>query len=147
VVVHGHHIAGTICSTGETIERCYLQFPEREVAIPFALPGLMLCDCMVRHRDTPLSIARIEGILTSSPFYRRLGAHSFERTEVPHFTRASLRVYIARLREKIGCSLRIGGSTLPGDKALISETTESNVVAHRIALPVRIVHQASTASR
>jgi len=57
------------------------------------------------------------------------------------FTRASLRVYITRLREQIAKALRKGGSIVPPEDALISETTDSNVMVHRINLPVEIVHR------
>ena len=145
VVVHGHHQPETVCRPGETIDRCYLQFHDRDIPILLAQPGLMLCDCMVRHHDTPLSIARIERILGKDPFYRRLGAHSFEGiTEAPHFTRVSLRVYIVRLREQIVRALRKGGSALSQKDALASDTTDSNMVVHRINLPVAIIHRTTT---
>jgi hypothetical protein len=143
VIVHGYHQQGTLCVPGETIDRCHLRFPEWEIPIPLALPGLMVCDCMVRHHHTPLSIARMESILTSDPFYCRLGTNSFERIEeMPMFTRVALRVYVARLRERIAKALRKGGSLLLPEEALTSDTAESNVVVHRINLPVKIVHSA-----
>ena len=101
----------------------------------------MLCDCMVRHHHAPLSIARMERILTNDPFYRRLGANSFERIDdTPMFTRMSLRVYIARLCAQIGKALRKGGSMLSPREVLVSESRDSNIVVHRITLPVEIVH-------
>ena len=101
----------------------------------------MVVDCMARHLHTPLSIARMERIFTDHSFYRKLGANSFEQIEkLPMFTRVALRVYIARVREQIGKALRKGGSMLLPESALISETTDSNVVVHRIGLPVEIVH-------
>jgi hypothetical protein len=97
---------------------------------------------MVRHHHTPLSIARMERILAGDPFYRRLSANAFGRVEAtPMFTRVALRVYIARLREQIAKALRKGGSMIPSEDALVSESTESNVVVHRINLPVEIVHR------
>jgi hypothetical protein len=142
VVVHGHHQPGTICLPGESIDRCHLRFPESEIPIPLALPGLMLCDCMARHHHTPLSVARMERILAGDPFYRRLSTNSFERIEeMPMFTRVALRVYIARLREQIAKALRKGGSMFSPEDALKSETTDSNVVVHRLALPVEVVHR------
>ncbi len=132
----------TLCLPGETIDRCYLQFTEQEIPIPLALPSLILCDCLVQHHATPLSIARMERILTSNPFYRQLGAHSCERIEdAPHFTRPSLRVYIARLRAQIAKGLKKGCSTLRAEEALRSETTDSNVVVHSISLPVEVLHR------
>lgn len=142
-VVHGYHQSGTICVPGETIDGCFLRFPELKIPIPLSLPGLMLCDCLVRHRHTPLSIARLERILTNDPFYRRLGANSFEKiVETPLFTRVSLRVYIARLREQIAKAMRKGGSTLSPEEVLAADATDSNVVVHRITLPVATVHRA-----
>jgi hypothetical protein len=141
VVVHGHHKPGTICLAGESIESANLSYPEMEIPVHLSLPGLMLCDCMVRHHHTPLSIARMERILAGDPFYRRLGANGFKRAEeTPAFTRGSLRVYVARLREQIAKALRKGGSTVSAEGALVSETTDLNVVVHRINLPVEIVH-------
>jgi hypothetical protein len=140
-VVHGHHQPGTICIPGETIDRCYLKFPDREIPIFLSLPGLILCDCMVRRHHTPLSIARMERILRNDPFYKLLGANSFERIdEIPIFTRVSLRVYVARLREQIGKGLRKGGSMLSPEDALVSEPTDTNVMLHHIGLPVAVVH-------
>lgn len=142
VVEHGYHNSGTICVRGETIENCHLRFPDKEIPIPLALSGLMLCDCMARHHLTPLSIARMQHILTDDPFYRHLGANSFERAErMPRFTRVGLRVYVARLREQIGKALRRGGSMICPEDVLTSETTDSNVVVHRIDLPVLIAHR------
>ena len=142
VVMHGYHQPGTICVPGETIERCHLRFPEREIPIPLSLAGLMLCDCMARHHHTPLSIARLERILSNDLFYRRLGANALGRIEErPLFTRVSLRVYIPRLRDQIAKALRKGGSMLSPEEALMSETTDSNLVVHRINLPVEIVHR------
>lgn len=144
VVVHGHHRPGTICLPGETIDRCYLQYPDREVPIPLSLPGLMVCDCMVRHCTTPLSVARMELILTGDPFYRRLGTNAFERAEkTPIFTRGSLRVYIARLQAQIAKSLKKGGSICALENAFLSAPTDSNVVVHRITLSVEILHQSN----
>jgi hypothetical protein len=141
VVVHGHHQPETICVPGETIDGCHLRFPDCNIPIPLAFPSLMLCDCMVRHH-TLLSVTRIESILTRDPFYGRLGTKSFERIEeMPKFTRASLRVYLTRLRKQVAKALRKGGSTLSAKEALISEMTESNVVLHRIGLPVQILHR------
>jgi hypothetical protein len=141
-VVHGYHQPGTICVPGESIESAHLSYSEREVPVHLSLPGLVLCDCMVRHHHTPLSVARMERILAGDPFYRRLGANGFERAEeTPMFTRASLRVYIPRFREQIAKALRKGGSMVLPEDALISETTDSNVVVHRINLPVEIVHR------
>jgi len=141
-VVHGYHQPGTICLPGETIEQCLLRFQDREVPIHLSEPATMVCDCIARHHHSPLSIARMERILVNDPFYRRLGAHGFERIdEMPTFTRASLRVYIARLREQIAKALRKGGSMLPPEEALVSEPTDSNQILHRIALPVAVVHR------
>jgi len=140
-VVHGHHRAGTICAPGESIESAYLSFPGRNIPIFLAQSGLILCDCLVRYHHSPLSIARIERILTKDPFYRRLGANSFGRIEkMPQFTRVALRVYITRLREQIAKALKKGGSMLRPEDALISATTDTNVAVHRITLPAEIVH-------
>ncbi len=141
-VVHSHHQPGTICLPGESIESAHLSYPEWEIPIHLSPPGLVVCDCMARHHHTPLSVARMERILAGDPFYRRLGANGFERAEeTPIFTRAALRVYIARLREQIAKALRKGGSMVPPDDALVSEPTDSNVVVHRINLPVAVVHR------
>jgi hypothetical protein len=144
VVVHGHHRPGTICLAGESIEEVHLSYPEREIPIPvrLSLSGLMLCDCMIRFRHTSLSIARMDRILTADPFYRRLGANSFERIEEPPtLARAALRVYIARLREQIAKALKEGGSVLAAENVLLSEKTDSNVAVYRINLPVQVVHR------
>lgn len=141
VVVHGFHQPGMICLPGETIESARLSYPDQDIPLLLSMPGLMLCDCMVRHHHTPLSIARMEQILKADPFYRHLGANAFARVEeAPMFTRAALRVYVARLREQIGKALRKGGSMLSPSEALVSESTDSNVVVHRITLPVEIIH-------
>lgn len=142
VVVHGYHQPGTVCLPGESIESAHLSYPERDIPVHLSLPGLMLTDCMVRHHHTPLSIARIERLLTSDPFYRRLGTNASARAEeTPTFTRAALRVYVARFREQIAKALKQSGSLIAIDDAFISEPTDSNVVMHRITLPVGIVHR------
>lgn len=144
VIVHGHRRPGTLCLPGESIESAFLQYSAPELSIPvrLSLAGLMLCDCMVRFHRTPLSIGRMERILRTDPFYRRLGANSFGRIkDSPKFARSSLRVYVARLRKQIAKAIMEGGSLLSVEGALVSETTDSNVMVHRLALPVRIVHR------
>lgn len=142
VVVHGYHLPRTDCLAGESLEGAQLSFPDKVIPVHLSLPGIMVCDCMVRHHHTPLSIARIERILKNSPFYRRLGSNSFERIgHMPIFTPVALRVYVTRLREQIGKALRKGGSMLSPDEALVSESTDSNIVLHSIALPVKVVHR------
>lgn len=146
VVVHGHHRSGTICLPGESIEGALLLYPAQQMPVPvrLSLAGLMLCDCMVRFHHTLLSIGRMERILKFDPFYRRLGANSYGQTEnAPKFTRSSLRVYVARLREQIAKAMREGGSSISAGDALVSERTDSNVVVHRLNLPVEIFHQNS----
>jgi hypothetical protein len=141
-IMHSHHQPGTVCVPGETIDYCHLRFPQQQIPVPLSLPGLMLCDCMVRHHHIPLSIARLKRILTNEPFYRRLGTNSFERIEeMPTFTSASLRVYITRLREQITKALRKGGSMVSPEDALVSEPTDSNVLVHRVNLPVAVIHR------
>ncbi len=141
-VVHGQHQMGTICLPGESIEGAHLSYPEREIPLHLSVPGLIVCDCMVRHRHMPLSVARMERILASDPFYRRLGANGFDRAEeTPRFTRMALRVYVARLRAQIAKALKKGGSMISPEDALISEATDSNVVVHRINLPVEVAHR------
>lgn len=137
VMVHGHHQPRTLCLPGENIETAYLQYSTPKVTVPLrlSLAGLMLCDCLVRFHHTPLSIARIGQILTSDAFYRRLGANP------PRFTRASLKIYIARLRMQLDKAMKESGSLLSGKDALVSESTDSNVLVHRLTLPVEIVHQ------
>lgn len=142
IVVHGYHQPGTVCLAGESLEAAQLSFPERDIPLHLSLPALVLCDCMARHHHTLLSVARMERILAGDPFYRRLGMNGFERAEeTPKFTRATLRVYIARLRVQIAKALKKGGSTLRVEEVLKSETTDSNVVVHSINLPVEIVHR------
>ena len=53
----------------------------------------------------------------------------------------ALKVYIARLREQIAKALREGGSVLAAENALISETTDSNLVVYRINVAVEILHR------
>jgi hypothetical protein len=145
VVVHGNCRHETGCLPGESIESAHLQYPSPEVTVPVRLShaGLIVCDCMVRFHHTPLSIGRIERLLTSDPFYRCLGANSFGQIEdAPKFTRPSLRVYVARLREQIAKAMREGGSLVSAEDALVSEATDSNVMVHRINLPVEIIHRA-----
>ena len=141
MVVHGYHQPRTICLPGESIEGAHLLYPENEIPVYLSPQGLMVCDCMVRHHQMLLSVARMERILARDPFYQRLGTNGFGRVEeTPKFTRVALRVYIARLRQQISKALSKGGSMVLPEDALISETTDSNVVLHRINLPVEIVH-------
>jgi hypothetical protein len=85
---------------------------------------------------------RMERILAADPFYRRLGANGFERVKhSPLFTHVALRVYIARLAGQIAKAAREAGSMLTSDDVLVSETTDLNVVVHRINLPVGVIHR------
>lgn len=144
VIVHGYRRPGTVCLPGESIESAHLQYspPDMVVPVRLSLAGLIVCDCMVRFHHTLLSTRHMERIVTSDPFYRHLGANSFERIKnVPKFTRTSLRVYVARMREQIAKAMKEGGSLLSAEDALASETTDSNVVVHRLNLPVDIIHR------
>ncbi len=149
VMVHGHHQPGGACVPGETLESAHLQYFAPDLVVPIRLShaGLIVCDCLAQFRQTPLSIRRMERILTTDPFYRRLGANSSQRNEdVPKFTRASLRVYVARLREQIAKALIEGGSLIPVNDVFASEITDSNTAVHRLKLAVEIVHKGGARS-
>jgi DNA-binding response OmpR family regulator len=143
-VVHGHHQPETDCLHGETVEQVYLAFGTREVPLHLSPTGLLIFDCLARHRGTPLSAAQIERILSSDPFYLRHGANAIrsERAAVRPRS-ASIKVYIQRIRVQLGRALREFGLNLKPDTVLISETTDSNMVMYRLKASVEFRHRQS----
>src|ERR1035438_558536 len=69
VVFHGHHQPETDCLYGETVEQAYLAYGAQEIPLRLSPTGLLIIDCLSRHRLTPLSAKQIERILSSDPFY------------------------------------------------------------------------------
>ncbi|HUN84794.1 MAG TPA: hypothetical protein VMU48_10465 [Terracidiphilus sp.] len=96
-----------------------------------------------------LTAAQIERLLSSDPFYVRLGA-SASRAPRPavRLARKSVKVYIQRLRWQLGKALKaMGLSTLP-EEILVSENTElSNVMTYRFAISCEFVHLNGDATR
>ena len=144
VVVHGHHQPGTLCLQGETVERAYLVFQAREIPLRLSPTGLVIADCLARHRRNLMSAAQIERIFLSDSFYLRLGANALRGARTPiKPRRATVKVYIQRLRAQLAEALKEAGLNVPGDQMLLSETTDSNVVVYRLAsqIQIEIVHQ------
>lgn len=141
VVVHGHHQPETECLYGETIE--YLCFGTRRRQIPLCLSptGLLIADCIAQHRLTPLTAAQIERILSSDPFYLYLGSNA---TNSPRTTlrpkRSSIKVSIQRIRIQLAKAIARLGLNVSPDAILVSEATDSNVVAYSWNVHVQFLH-------
>lgn len=142
VVIHGHHQSETDCLYGETVEQAYLAYGAQEIPLRLSPTGLLIIDCLSRHRLTPLSAPQIERILSSDPFYVYLGANALsDDGAAARPKRASIRVYIRRIRVQFGKALGEAGLNLKPEKILVSETTDSNVVVYRLKASVEFRHR------
>ena len=142
VVVHGHHQRETACLDGETVERVSFVFGSREFPLRLSPTGLLIVDCLSRHRWTPLSATQIERILSSDPFYLRHGANSVNSTKAAvRPRRSSIKVYIRRIRVQIGKVLQEAGTIVRPEAILVSDTTDSNVVVYRLDASVEFRHR------
>jgi hypothetical protein len=142
VVVHGYHRPETNCLHGETVEQVSLAWGVDEIPLRLSPTGLLIFDCLSRHRHTPLSAAHIERILASDPFYQRHGANaqSCNRPAVRP-RRASIKVYIQRIRVQLGKALSEAGLWVRPERILVSEPTDSNVVVYRLKACVEFRHR------
>lgn len=145
VVDHGYHQPETDCLPGETVEQAYLAIGTKELPLHLSPTGLLIIDCISRHRWTPLSAAQIERILLSDPFYLRHGANALSGNGAAiRPKRASIRVYIQRIRVQLGEALGEAGMNMKPERILASETTDSNVVVYRLNAKVEIVHRSTS---
>jgi hypothetical protein len=141
VVFHGYHQPETDCLHGETVEQVSLVTGAGEFPLRLSPTGLLIVDCLSRHRCTPLSAPHIERILLSDPFYLHHGANalSSNRTAIRP-RRASIKVYIQRIRVQIGRVLSEVGISIRPETILVSETTDSNVMVYRLTSSVEFRH-------
>lgn len=141
VVIHGHHQPGTDCLHSETVEKASLLFGSKEIPLHLSPTGLLIVDCLSRFRRTPLSTAHIERILASDPFYLRHGANALGGSRpVARPKRASIKVYIQRIRLQIGKAIAAAGIDTKAETILTSETTDSNVVVYGLSVSVAVRH-------
>lgn len=141
MVTHGHHVPGTLCLRGETVERVCLVHRCHAFPLHLSPTGLLIVDCLCRYHVSSLSATRIEEILTSNPFYIHHGANALRKNKnriQPN--RASIKVYIQRVREQMEKVFREAGLNLAPDRVLISATTDSNVVVYRLRASVELIH-------
>jgi hypothetical protein len=142
VVVHGHHQPETDCLPGETVEQVSLVFASREFQLHLSPTGLLILDCLSRHRRTPLSAAHIERILSSDKFYLRHGANALNgNNAVVRPRRVTIKVYIQRIRVQFGKAIRKAGFSGTAEKLLVSEATDSNVVMYGLRVSVAFKHR------
>jgi hypothetical protein len=142
VVIHGYHQLGTDCLHGETVEQVFLESGAGEFPMRLSPTGLLIVDCLSRHRRMPLSAPHIERIFSSDPFYLRHGANvlsSNRRAVRPK--RASIKVYIQRIRVQLGKALSEAGLCVRPERILVSETTDSNVVVYWLKASVDFRHR------
>jgi hypothetical protein len=142
VIVHGHHVSGTACLPGETIEQIYVVVGSTWIPLPLSPLGLIIVDLLARKRNMALSAAHIESLLRSDPFCVRLGANA--NSMLPsriNLARRSIKTYICRLRNLITQALRSSAMLMDPVSAVISERTElSNRVTYRLALACEFLH-------
>lgn len=142
IVFHGHHQPGTLCLPGETVEKASLWLGSREMPLHLSPTGLLILDCLSRFRQTPLCAAHIERILASDPFYVRHGANALcvDRAGVRP-KRASIKVYIQRIRLQLGMALGEAGLNLNPSQILTREATDSNIILYRLKISVEFRHR------
>jgi hypothetical protein len=142
LVVHGHHHAVQGCSPGETIDLVYLVVWQEKIQLRLSSSALLIADLFARNRLTALTAAQIERIISSDPFYVRLGANAgsaVKKTIRP--SHRTIKVYVERLRTQIGKALRKAGLAMAPDQILVSEGTDlRNVKAYRLAVPCEFIH-------
>ena len=141
-LIHGHHRPETNCLHGETVEQAYLAYEAQKVPLRLSPTGLLIIDCLSRHRPTPLSATHIERILSSDPFYLRHGANALGASRAAvRPRRASIKVYMRRIRVQLGKALKEVGLDVRPEGILVSETTDSNVVVYGLKTNVEVRHR------
>lgn len=142
IVTHGNHEHGTLCMPGETLEQvsmvcCWDEFP-----LHLSPAGLLIVDCLARYRRVSLTASRIARILASDPFYVQHGVNADGGgRKLVRPNRSSIKVHIQRIREQITKAFTETGITLDPYRILISETTDSNIVAYRLKASVEFRHR------
>jgi hypothetical protein len=142
IVVHGHHQAVNDCLPGETIEQACFSVSSDVIPLRVSPTGLVLADVFARKKPLPLTVAHIERILATDPFYVRLGANaaSAQRPTI-RLTHRSIKVYVQRLRQQIGKALKEAGLAMRPEEILVSEDTDLlNVAAYRLTISCEFVH-------
>ena len=142
LLTHGHHLSGTGCQPGETIEQASLVVGVNTFPLNLSLAGLMVLDILARKKPLILTARQIERIMVSDPFCLKIG------TNVPLFhrdtakpTRRSIKVYVQRIREQLQKAFRRAGLSIHPKDVLVSEAADlANVVTYRIAIPCEFSH-------
>jgi hypothetical protein len=146
VVVHGHHQAAKNCLPGETIEQVYIAVQSRAFPLRLSLTGLVIADVLAQKKPMLLSAAHIQRILSSDPFYVRLGTNAAS-TPRPSFrpARKSIKVYVQRLRVQLGKALKEAGLDMRPEDVVVAEATDLlNVVVYRLDISCEFVHLGAT---
>ena len=139
IVTHGYR-RGWACLPGETIEQVCLGIRWSEIPIHLSPAGLVIVDCLVRYRRTPMSAARLALALTS-PFYTGQGRNAppgYWTVVVP--SRASIKVHIQRIREQMSRAFVDAGLIVNPHKILVSNATDSNIILYQLRATAEVRH-------
>ncbi|HEY5214950.1 MAG TPA: hypothetical protein VIJ38_18215 [Acidobacteriaceae bacterium] len=141
IVTHGNHRSGLLCTSGETVEQVSMGYRWNEFPLYLSPTGLLIFDCLCRHRQISLTARRIAQILASDLFYVHNGANAHGgRRKLIHPDRVSIKVHIQRIREQIAKAAVEAGLALDPSRILISEMTDSNTVVYRLKASVEFRH-------
>ena len=145
VTVHGYRAPGTNCAPGESVEGAHIEFSGRSQPLGLSPSGLLILDCLARYQPSPLTARRMEDIFCSDPFYRYLGRNGARGVKEQHLpTRTTIKVYMKRLGRQIEGALRELGISRFLDDIVIAEPTDSNIVAYRASIPLKVRHNNTT---
>ena len=129
LVLHGFHKPGSVCLPGETVERAFLLRDGKRYPVDLSPSGLIVFDCLCKHRLKPLTATRIAALLSSDPFYVRYGANlGPNRPPVIIPGRSSIKVYLQRIREQMAKVFLLAGVEIDPSTVLSKESTEKNSV-------------------
>ncbi len=141
IVTHGNHKLGSLCAPGETVEQVSMRHRWNEFPLHLSPTGLLIVDCLCRHRQVSLTAPRIAHILASNPFYVHHGANTRGGMKKRiHPESVSIRVHIQRMREQIAKAAVEAGFALDPIRVLISERTDSNTAVYRLKASVEVRH-------
>jgi hypothetical protein len=147
IVTHLDQAPSTLCAPGEMIGDIAIGGVAEPHSLGLSHMSLLLFDCLCRRR-MPLTAIGIEQIMNTDPFYVHYAANRIGGNPViARPDRRTVRVYVPRIRRRIGIVLaRLGLAIDPAD-VLISDQSESNVLTYKVKATVEVLHVEESGDR